>query len=386
MAENQLAQPSLSWRIRSQFVMGMTGVLSRWFIYGLNQTEIYGLEPFLKILDERKDIARRERGLITVSNHISVLDDPLIWGCLPYSYMVPDNLRWGLGSHDICFKNKVLKSIFEPGQVLPTHRLAHSPFGGLFQPTMTQAIRLLSRGPFTSPEPPTSLPSPSPTPVSSLSADREKHLAFNDPFSSNQFTFSTNGEDSFHAPSAYANRRHGWIHIFPEGKVHQRTDKTMRYFKWGVARLILESDPCPDVVPMWVEGFDSIMHESREFPRFIPRTGKPVRIAFGEKVDMEEKFGDLKERWRQLREKETENAGNGQLLPMGVLSDELKYGEEAVALRRECTSRVRAEVLRVRQQRGLPDEDPKSGLVETWRAEGPKLEGHMEDDSWIRDV
>lgn len=35
------------------------------------------------------------------------LDDPLIWGVLPLRYALdPENLRWSLGAHDICFKNK----------------------------------------------------------------------------------------------------------------------------------------------------------------------------------------------------------------------------------------------------------------------------------------
>lgn len=35
------------------------------------------------------------------------LDDPLIWGILPLRYAVDvENLRWSLGAHDICFKNK----------------------------------------------------------------------------------------------------------------------------------------------------------------------------------------------------------------------------------------------------------------------------------------
>jgi hypothetical protein len=35
------------------------------------------------------------------------MDDPMLWGILPLSYMFnPDNLRWGLGSYDLCFTNK----------------------------------------------------------------------------------------------------------------------------------------------------------------------------------------------------------------------------------------------------------------------------------------
>lgn len=170
--------------------------------------------------------------------------------------------------------------------------------------------------------------------------------------------------------------------------MHQKTDRTMRYFKWGVARLILEAEPaCPDVVPMWVEGPEQVMHEGRTFPRFLPRPGKDVSVTFGDVVDGEAVFGDLRERWRRLKEREERKGGSTTTtLGVGVLSEGLKYGREAVELRIECTRRVREEVLKVRRARGLPDEDPKAGLVETWALEGPNKEGKMADESWVKDT
>lgn len=57
--------PSLPWRISSSLVMGLTGALSRGFLYGLNYTEVIGLDRFLETLDKRKNIDSRERGLLT---------------------------------------------------------------------------------------------------------------------------------------------------------------------------------------------------------------------------------------------------------------------------------------------------------------------------------
>ncbi|KAK7530254.1 uncharacterized protein J3D65DRAFT_640646 [Phyllosticta citribraziliensis] len=363
--------PSLPWRCGSVATMGIVGLLCRGFLSGLSNLEVNGMDNFLRLLDERRSVEGRERGLITVSNHVSVLDDPLLWGSLPLSYMFnPDNLRWSLASHDLAFPNKTLSLFFSLGQTLPCHRLAHSPHGGLFQPTMTQAIRLLSRAPFAKPPPPAE------------KAPAVDSRDIPDPFSSAALTYTTNGHDSFPAPAAWLSRRHAWVHIFPEGKVHQKDDRTMRYFKWGVARLILESEPCPDVVPMWVEGPDQIMHESRTFPRFLPRVGKTVNVTFGDKVDTDAVFGDLRARWRRLKER----YDGGDTLEVGVLNDGLKHAKEAVELRKECTMRVRNEVLKVRRARGLPDEDPKVGLVETWALEGPGQEGKKKDDSWVKDV
>ena len=160
----------------------------------------------------------------------------------------------------------------------------------------------------------------------------------------------------------------------------------MRYFKWGVARLILEPDVCPDIVPMWIEGNDQVMHESREWPRFVPRVAKRCGIWFGENVGGEGStvFNELRRKWRDLVEELNRSGAKG--LEMGALTEELKYGREAVELREECTRQVRKAVLRVRQLRGLPDEDPKEGLVETWIEEGSKREGKMEDGSWVKEI
>jgi monolysocardiolipin acyltransferase len=165
--------------------------------------------------------------------------------------------------------------------------------------------------------------------------------------------------------------------------VHQKGDKTMRYFKWGVSRLILESEPCPAVVPIWIEGPDQIMHEERGFPRFLPRLFRDVSITFGEELDVEQTFGDLRERWKRLRLKE--EAAAGKKLEIGELSDELRYSNEAVELRKECTLRVRAAVLAVRRTRGHADEDPKVGLAETYRIEGGRGEGKKDDGSIVKD-
>ncbi|KAI9815179.1 MAG: hypothetical protein M1826_002093 [Phylliscum demangeonii] len=304
---NHPSKPSLPWRVGSLTVMSITSLISRSVLFGSCKTEVYGLEAFLRILDERKSTERRERGLLTVSNHISV-----------YS----GDSATPADAHLLC-----------PDLV--------------------------------------------------------------DPFSGPHLTYTTNGTDSFPAPSAYLSRRHSWIHIFPEGKVHQHPDKAMRYFKWGVARLILEADPIPRVVPMWIEGVNEVMDEARSAPRWVPRLGKRIRVVFGQEIDCNEVFGDLRRRWKELRSQEgvgndSSQAEDGRetatVMEVGILSHRLKYGDEAVELRIECTKRIREQVLRVRRSMGWPDDDPKSGLADTWRLEGSKQEGLMKDGSRVRDV
>ncbi len=54
-----------------------------------------------------------------------------------------------------------------------------------------------------------------------------------DPFTAGELTYSTDGTDRRLAPSTYLRNRHSWVHIFPEGMVHQHASTDVRYFKWG---------------------------------------------------------------------------------------------------------------------------------------------------------
>ncbi|KAL2140800.1 hypothetical protein VTI28DRAFT_3234 [Corynascus sepedonium] len=389
-------RPSLSMRLKSAMIMGMTGVLSKCFLYGFNRVEVTGLSRFLDILDSRKDPAKRQRGLLTVSNHISVLDDPVVWGILPLRYAFdPTNLRWTLGAADICFANKIFSNFFTHGQVLPCHRLKHSPFGGPFQPALTQALRLLSHPPTTTTTSPLSLPYQQATAAAAAAA------------ATAEATYTTTGTDTHLAPlqADPARRRYSWVHVFPEGCVHQHATSDLRYFKWGLARLILESDPAPDVLPMFVDGTQRVMPEDRGFPRFLPRIGKTVRVAFGQVLDYDATFGDLKRRWDELVSRERErlarqqqqqqgklitgvsgssrtsgtvtSSGGGdgalvkqtEVMPVGELATgELKYGKEAQEIRIEVARRMRAEILKVRKSLGgYPEPNPAFALAETWR-------------------
>lgn len=65
-------RPSLGFRIASSFQTGWVGTACRTFLVAFNRLEVNGWENFQKLLDERADVGERQRGLITVSNHISV--------------------------------------------------------------------------------------------------------------------------------------------------------------------------------------------------------------------------------------------------------------------------------------------------------------------------
>jgi monolysocardiolipin acyltransferase len=262
----------------------------------------------------------------------------------------------------------LLSKFFTYGNTLPTQRIAHSKYGGLFQPTMTECIRLLS-------DPHSSALDFAPARSASDDQTSPHNLPSSDPFSGSQLTYSTNGLDSFPSPSYYASRRYGWLHIFPEGMIHQHPEKVMRYFKWGVARLILEAEPCPDVLPMWIDGLQEVMSERRTWPRPVPRPGKDVSVTFGDLVDREKVFGGFRRRWREMKERARRKNLHGSSEPADdlgvVVDDDLRYSGEAEQLRVEVTLAVRREIIKVRRSKGLPDEDPKRELAETFAREGP---------------
>ncbi|KAJ8124642.1 hypothetical protein O1611_g8997 [Lasiodiplodia mahajangana] len=113
------------------------------------------------------------------------------------------------------------------------------------------------------------------------------------------------------------------------------------------------------------------MSEDRGWPRAIPRFGVNFRLAFGELIDTEKIFGDLRAQWRELVKRHDMKTRTPRVL--GELSDELKYGEEAVKIRIEVARRVREEVLKVRRSLDYPDDEPSGfELAETWRSEPAK--------------
>ena len=124
----------------------------------------------------------------------------------------------------------------------------------------------------------------------------------------------------------------------------------------------------PDVVPIFIDGFQNVMPEDRTFPRFIPRIRNRIRVAFGDALDSEAVFGDLRKRWKELVERRRSGLGRvGGEEVLGELRDEeLRDGPEARAIRIEVARRVRDEVMKLRKQMGYPDGDPALGDAETW--------------------
>ncbi|KAJ1941452.1 Lyso-phosphatidylcholine acyltransferase [Linderina macrospora] len=168
-------------------------------------------------------------------NHISTMDDPLIWGAMPkHMRWNPEHMRWTLGAKELLYKNPVLNMFFAYGQTIPTIRGA-----GIHQLAMEIALRRL--------------------------------------------------------------RENRWVHVFPEGKVNQ--DDHLIRLKWGVGRLIMESDRVPIVVPMFHHGMKEVMPLRQKVPMPYPNPWKSVfYLKIGDAVDFTQQVSE----WKAMREKLTD--------------------------------------------------------------------------------
>ncbi|KAK6210177.1 acyltransferase [Colletotrichum tabaci] len=182
--------------------------------------------------------------------------------------------------------------------------------------------------------------------------------------------FRAGNNEIFASPAYYRNNHNAWVHVFPEGCVHQHPQRTLRYFKWGVSRLILESDPAPQLVPIFIDGFSDIMPEDRHWPRWAPRIGAKIRVIYGEALEVGDAFKEQRSRWKSMVQKEEEALGKR--LDAGEVPESLKDHPEAIQLRIEVAKTVRGMVQELRLRAGYPQDDPAFALAETWERDPKK--------------
>ncbi|GAA6006551.1 hypothetical protein JCM10207_004969 [Rhodosporidiobolus poonsookiae] len=113
------------------------GAFSKLFLrYGCREVRVDGLPAFLERLNEQG------RGVLTVSNHISVVDEPFAWGVLPLrNFLDSRKLRWTLGASDVMFNGKWDRWFFEKGQVIETFRGK-----GIYQKAIDESMKKLDEG------------------------------------------------------------------------------------------------------------------------------------------------------------------------------------------------------------------------------------------------
>ncbi|XP_068663655.1 uncharacterized protein [Aristolochia californica] len=126
-------------RMLQSLAVPVIGNVCHVFMHGLNQIQIYGAEKLQHALLQRPE----GKSLVTVSNHVASMDDPLvIASLLPPSVLLDSNsLRWTLCASDRCFRNPMTSAFFRCVKVLPVSRGE-----GIYQKGMDMAISKLNSG------------------------------------------------------------------------------------------------------------------------------------------------------------------------------------------------------------------------------------------------
>ncbi|XP_051115245.1 N-acylphosphatidylethanolamine synthase isoform X2 [Andrographis paniculata] len=123
--------------IPRKIIFNAVGAFAKVVANFLNTTTVYNLETLLRLARHRPPHVP----LLTVSNHMSTLDDPVMWGMKGFPVTDAELGRWVLAAEDICFKNPVLSYLFRLGKCIPITR-----GGGIYQEHMNEALDRLIDG------------------------------------------------------------------------------------------------------------------------------------------------------------------------------------------------------------------------------------------------
>ena len=251
------------WHLRaaSRVVIGATGILSHGiarYAFGNGGVTIDGAE---RLHDAARAAATRGGApLITVANHHSVLDDPVVITLVsPDAVLVPRRTRWIPATREILFASRARAWWFGPGQCVPIERDVGYP-GGLAQPGLRTVAQRLA---------------------------------------------GATGSGS------------RWAHVFPEGRICQKglgrawDHERAAYLRWGVGKLAawtsLASSPLlaapsfkpPVILPFYHMGMASALplcRETNRSLRTLPKRGGRLRVKVGAPVavaDLLEAFDDM---------------------------------------------------------------------------------------------
>lgn len=174
-------------------------------------------------------VSSAPRGVITVSNHASTVDDPGIVACLqPYAALwKPKRMRYVLCAEEACFRTstmlqRALGVLADAGRALPIAR-----GGGIDQPSMRKLAGLLDRG--------------------------------------------------------------EWVHMFPEGSTNP-DPTTLKQFKRGVGHTVLDCVRPPTIIPFYHHGAQNVMPppSDPDVMYVAPSGGHHIHILFGEPIAIDD--------------------------------------------------------------------------------------------------
>ncbi|KAL3637378.1 hypothetical protein CASFOL_018546 [Castilleja foliolosa] len=210
----------------------------------LNSTTVDNAETLLRLVRHRPPAVP----LLTVSNHMSTLDDPVMWGFKGFPITDADSGRWVLAAEDICFKNPIYSYFFRLGVLCASLKIGKCKY--LFQ----EAGALLELLKWKC------------IPITRGGRIYQEHM-------NEALDRLTDG---------------AWLHTFPEGKVCQE-DAPIRRLKWGTASLIARAPVTPIVLPIVHHGFEKVMPENFMFGKKppVPLCNKDIKIVIGEPISFD---------------------------------------------------------------------------------------------------
>ncbi|XP_074264248.1 N-acylphosphatidylethanolamine synthase-like [Silene latifolia] len=141
----EVGRRTMEWAARSGHLAGVPrksiitaiGTFAKAVTAVMNNTTVHNADTLLHLVRSRPVGVP----LLTVSNHMSTLDDPLMWGFKGFPITDARLARWVLAAEDICFKNKMLSYCFRIGKCIPITR-----GGGIYQEHMNEALERLIDG------------------------------------------------------------------------------------------------------------------------------------------------------------------------------------------------------------------------------------------------
>lgn len=335
---------SLIWNEISHLTCVATTAFSKLILSTLYNVEVKGLNNLDSAFAKGRS---NNQGILTIMNHMSTCDDPFLFACLPWRYFRDwEDIRWGIAASNVCFTNKISSTFFSFGKIFPCERFGRGPF----QSGLDACIRILS---------------PDDTIDSNHILGDPKYV---------QMYHKSNIADPRHAISLFDEKylspvlryKTSWVHVFPEGYVCQLRpphQNSMRFFRWGTARLILEPTVAPIIVPIFTDGFEKVKPEELDMKTdyLTPNNiGAKITVNIGRAID-ENIIQKFRNEWKDLCQKypNKENPND--------LSEELMFGKEARELRSRVCAFLREQVAKLRIENGFPEEDSRFKDVAFWK-------------------
>jgi len=215
------------------------GVVFSIILRVLNRFRAHNLKELLSLIWKRPN----SRGLLTVSNHQSVIDDPGLFSAFVPWWILPINkFRWTICTEDVFFANSILQKMLGAGNGLPLDRS-----GSLEQPMFQRFQEKLDQG---------------------------------------------NWCHIFPEGRVWQTWR------FEDSEVH------LGKFKFGVGKIIAHCKNEPIILPIFHKGMDKVIPEkvlndkkSKKPSKpisLVPKVGNLVQLYVGRPIDFSKKIADFR--------------------------------------------------------------------------------------------